>query len=325
MTLVRIVSNYDAAEWIRRSTPGGSGRWGDITFTADPVDECDYCIFQNGDIRYDVSVTCPPENIWMLVHEPYMAGLNDWVIDGHGAFARIYTHRRDSGASIYWNLQTALPWHVRKTYDELKAMTEPPEKTRQLSAIIGGARDLPGHQARYEFIQALKKSDLPLDFFGRAVRPIDDKADALEPYGFSLAIENNSNPDMWTEKLADCFLSWTVPFYFGCTNLDNYFPAGSYIPIDISNPERSIDIIRDNLSSGNWGSRIDALREARTLILEKYQLCPFIADQINTSEGSHAPVKTIVPAYKRSFRAAMSHRKYKLERSLRKRMTDKPW
>ncbi|MDF7798265.1 glycosyltransferase family 10 [Pontiellaceae bacterium B1224] len=325
MKRVRLVSNDDASEWIRKATPGGRGIWRDIQFFSEDIPECDYCIFHNNSIRRDIVLNCPPENIWVLMQEPYFPGLTDWVVEKHEPFGRVYTHRRDSSSAKYRNTQTALPWHVGKTYDQLKAMTEPPEKSRDLSAIIGGARDLPGHRVRFGFIQAFKKSGLPLDLFGKEVNPIEDKADALEPYFYSLAIENNCNPDMWTEKLADCFLSWTVPFYFGCTNLDKYFPAGSYIPIDINRPEQAMAVIREQLAAHDWSSRVDALREARERVLEHYQLIPFLANEIAEAPPTGASVRQTIPAYSRSLKAKIAHMKYKWERSIRKRTTDKPW
>jgi len=323
MPLVRIVSNEDETELIRRGTPNGSGFWGEAEFTAQPVENCDYCVFLNNNIQTDITVNCPSENIWMLVQEPYMAGLTDWVMEKHGAFGRVYTHRPANASSKYHQSQTALRWHVGKTYDQLKAMAVPPEKTKQLSAIIGGARDLPGHRQRFNFVQTLRKSALSLELFGKEVNPIDNKSDALEPYFYSLAIENNSNPDMWTEKLADCFLSWTVPFYYGCTNLNNYFPADSYIQIDIADPAGSIQLIRETLSSPAWESRLNALREARTLILEKYQFFPFIAGEIEKQSEAGFAQKRTIPAYSRSLSARCAHAGYKWARSLRKRITDK--
>lgn len=325
MTLVRIVSNDDVSEWIRRATPGGSGEWGGVRFTGDDVVECDYCVFLNNNIKRSITVDCPPENIWVFMQEPYHPGLTDWVVERHEPFGRVYTHRHDSSAPKYRNNQTALPWHVGKTYDQLRAMAEPPGKNRELSAVVGGARDLPGHRRRFGFIQALKQSGIPLDLFGKEVNPIDDKADALEPYRYSLAIENNSNPDMWTEKLADCFLSWTVPFYFGCTNLAAYFPPQSYIPIDINDPEGSLELIRRHLGARDWETRVGALREARALVLDNYQLFPFVAGEIAAAHPAGARMHQTIPAYRRSVKAQIAHVKYKWERSVRKRTTDKPW
>ena len=40
---------------------------------------------------------------------------------------------------------------------------------------------------------------------------------------FNIACENQIMPNMFTEKLLDCFATRTVPIYFGCTNLERYF------------------------------------------------------------------------------------------------------
>ena len=44
---------------------------------------------------------------------------------------------------------------------------------------------------------------------------------------FNIACENQILPNMFTEKLLDCFRSRTVPLYFGCPNINKYFdPRG---------------------------------------------------------------------------------------------------
>ena len=30
-----------------------------------------------------------------------------------------------------------------------------------------------------------------------------------------------------SEKIADCFLAWTMPIYYGCPRIAEYFPAES--------------------------------------------------------------------------------------------------
>jgi hypothetical protein len=40
---------------------------------------------------------------------------------------------------------------------------------------------------------------------------------------FNIACENQILPNMFTEKILDCFKTKTVPIYFGCTNLSKYF------------------------------------------------------------------------------------------------------
>lgn len=325
MKTVRIVGKYFDQDLISRATPKGSKIWKDCEFTTDPISKCDYCIFLNNNNTEDVQVECPPENIWMLVQEPYHRGLNDWVKERHQYFGKIFTHLPMANSSKYIASQTCLPWHICKTYDELVAEKHPAHKDKLLSAIVGSSVFLPGHKKRYDFIKKAEDFDISLDLFGKGIKPIQDKLEGLGKYMFSFAIENNSNPDMWTEKLADCYLSWTMPVYYGCTNLDKYFPPKSFIQIDINSPETAIQELKTKLTHEFWESAIDSIREARDLVLNKYQLFPFLVEQFEKHHQSGARIRTHIPSYKRSSIAKVNRLRYKIASSLQKRFSKPTW
>lgn len=318
MPLIRIVKDWDWPDLLRQ-TPGQKGEWDGISFTLNPVQESDFLVMLNNRIEVETSGFCPRDNIWMLIQEPFEAGITDWVVERHEPFAKVFTHHPpcNNGDPKYIVSPPAIPWHVNKTYDELTCCALP-HKWKPLSWIVGAAKDLPGHLQRLAFLETVKKSSLPIELFGRAVRPIEDKWDGLAPYFFSLAIENNSGPDMWTEKLADCFLSWSVPFYYGCTNLEKYFPKDAYIPIDIADPTAAIKTICENATPENWEKRLPAIREARNLILNKYQLFPFLVEKIHKI-SIHDTTKQpfTIPPYKRSLRARGHRLAYKFRKLLR--------
>lgn len=52
---------------------------------------------------------------------------------------------------------------------------------------------------------------------------VPDKTQFYTNAKFNIACENQIIPNMYTEKLLDCFATRTVPIYFGCTNLERYF------------------------------------------------------------------------------------------------------
>ncbi|MFC1513307.1 glycosyltransferase family 10 domain-containing protein [Thermodesulfobacteriota bacterium] len=194
-----------------------------------------------------------------------------------------------------------------------------PEKLQKVSWVVGNAKDLPGHYLRFSLLDFFRQNAPDIELFGRAVRPIDDKWQGIVPFYYSLAIENNSGPDMWTEKLADCFLGWTIPFYYGCTNLEEYFPKDSFIQLDIHDPEKTLTAIRENATPENWASRLPALEEARRLILQRYQLFPFLAERIKTvyplnEERDKEPF--VIPPYHRSMNAHLLRFRYKLRKKL---------
>jgi hypothetical protein len=315
VTLVRIVKDWDWPD-LMRQTPGQKGVWNGIQFTLDNVAECDYLVMLNNRMKIATHVTCPPENIWALMQEPYEKGFSDWMVEKHDFFSKVLTHHIPANDQKYMVSHPAIPWHVNRSFDQLTSC-QIPKKTKNLSWIVGDAMDLPGHIKRWSFLEFIKKKGLPIDVFGKKIRYIEDKWDALAPYKYSLAIENNSGPDCWTEKLADCFLTWTIPFYYGCKNPEDYFPDESFVRIDINQPQESLEKINAFIAEDQWEKYVPALEEARKLVLHKYQIFPHLSNLISSHDDVKKEKKNIaIPAYKKSAQARVLRIKYKLKKKL---------
>ena len=72
-----------------------------------------------------------------------------------------------------------------------------------------------------------------------------------------------------------------MPIYWGCTEMEKKNPKNSFITIDknLSIEEMSSQII--NISKSDLREKnIDALLEARTLVLEKYNIWPSVKTAI---------------------------------------------
>lgn len=158
-----------------------------------------------------------------------------------------------------------------KSYDELKLESKP-LKIKMISAITSDKFTTKGHRLRHDFIQELKRQNLNIDYFGRGSNELEKKSSGLKDYKYSIAIENGSFKNYFSEKIMDCFINYTVPIYFGCENISDYFPENSYILIDINNPEQSILKIIDIIKNDNYEKRLDALKEARCLVLDEYNM-----------------------------------------------------
>ena len=273
--------------------------WDGICFTTRPVEECDLLVMLNNRRLDPVSARCARGNVWAIMQEPYVPALYDWLIEGHEPYARVFTHLIPSQDPKYVPSPPALPWEVGLTYDELVAAAVP-EKSRGVSWIASNLTFLPGHKRRAKLRRYLvEQAPHLVDLFGRGIRWVPRKWDALAPYRFSLAIENSAGPHLWTEKVADCFLAWTVPLYFGCTNLEQYFPEDSFIRIDLDSPASVCATLDKLLESGEWERRLPALNEARRRILHEYQIFPWITRAINTYGLDPGPAVTIrIPGYR---------------------------
>jgi hypothetical protein len=280
MTIIRVLKNWNVPD-LMRQTPSNKGIWNDNMFTTDPIKQVDYVIVLNNPQK-DTWVSCPRQHIWAIMQEPPTEFFR-LMHRGDPSYYRIFTSDELLIHPKYTHSHPALPWHINKDFDYLKNCRIP-QKSQLISSITSNKIHLRGQRDRLKFLAKVKES-IEFDQFGRGIKFIPDKWDGLAPYQYSLVIENYSNRYYWSEKLADCFLSWTMPIYYGCTQINDYFPEEALIRINIHD-ENSIDIIKDSLAKNLWKKNIDAISFARQLILDKYQFFPFIENEIQNHRRS---------------------------------------
>ncbi len=291
--LVRIIKDW-AWPNLLRQTPQGDGRWADLQFTVDPVVDCDYVLFLNNRRNETVTVHCSEEHIGCVMQEPYIPILHDWMIKDLPWCARVYSHTPVQPVNRFVKSHPALPWHVNRDYAELVTLA-PVRKERLLSWVTSRLSFLPMHRKRIHFLRRLQTDQTPIDLYGKGIRYIDDKWDGLAPYYYSVVIENDRQPDYWSEKLADCFLSWTVPLYDGCLNLEDYFPSDSFIRIDADSYESSLEVIRRTATPSDWQRRLPALEEARNRVLQRWQFFPYFYEQLGCLPPAGAKKRITIP------------------------------
>lgn len=234
--IVRLIRDWQKPDILRQQTPGNDGVWEDVKFTFDPIDECDVLIVFTRP-PYNIRVKCPKGNVWLISMEPPTPA-HRWHLKSYSYFDRIYSQHKKKYSPNHIHTQGCVPWQIAKTYTELTNLPlEPQKKLDAFSFITSNLNWMPGHELRLNLIDYLREQKVDFDLFGRGIRPIEDKCDALYPYKYSIAIENTVCPHYWTEKIADCFLSWTMPFYYGAPNIFDYFPEKSLVWIDPRNPK----------------------------------------------------------------------------------------
>ncbi len=299
--LVRIVCDWDWPN-LMRQTSGGKGRWEDFEFTMDPVGSCDFLLVLNR-LRTPLVVDCPEGNAWLIEQEPP----NEFFAYHLRAFPYFdvvltqqpSAHKHPNARLI----QTALPWHINKNYDELKNLKASDlDKPKGISWITSNLRMTEFQRRRMNFLDHLTKTGFDFDLFGRGFKPIADKFEAMGPYKYSFAVENCRIPHCWTEKIIDSYLSWTMPIYFGCPNITDYFPKESMIQIDINEPKIAAEVLKEALSNDLRGKSLNAISEARDLVLKRHHFFPFMAGHIrrhiNETKGGSvgARVRRTFPA-----------------------------
>ena len=118
-----------------------------------------------------------------------------------------------------------------------------PNKKFSVSTVVGGKNHvaMPGYDLRHNLWRQRESITIPREFYlsgnakhwhsfvpwteanyegelvlGASKEPLFDSM-------FHVAIENISIANYFSEKILDCFQSFTVPVYWGCTNIDRYF------------------------------------------------------------------------------------------------------
>jgi hypothetical protein len=314
MTDARTITIYQPYGYpdLLRQTPGGLGTWNEVRFLINDFSEpCDVLVVLN---RVMTGVTVACREAWLIVQEPPVQSF-PWVFEGHKPFSLVCSPFYIEGYR-YRHVHGALPWHIGKTYDQLKALN-PSCKDRLLSWVTSDKAHFPGHINRMAFLNKLKSDNLEFDLYGRGFLPVVDKYEGLGPYRYSLAIENYSGPHYWTEKIADCFLSWTMPIYYGCVNISDYFPKESFIQIDIHDTCVS-DHISDVINSDRYLQNRDAVAEARRLVLEEYQLFPFLMNLYRQRNSEKRNMPEIQPRRFYPYHVSFKSRVMRQLRKMRK-------
>ena len=93
-------------------------------------------------------------------------------------------------------------------------------KTKMMSMIYSWKNWTPGHKLRHEVAKMVEGIEL---FGTGANREIKGKEEGLADFRYSIIIENSISDHYFTEKLLDCLATGTVPIYWGCPNIGDYF------------------------------------------------------------------------------------------------------
>ena len=110
---------------------------------------------------------------------------------------------------------------------------------------------IPGHLKRLEFVEKFKNQ---VDLYGRGFQEIDCKEDGLRDYMFSIAVENAVYDTYFTEKLTDCFATGTIPIFYGCRGVTEYFNEDGIIFLDD-------DFDVSTLTEELYYSKMDAIKD----------------------------------------------------------------
>ena len=288
-------SNYNLD--YRNYFPEGQLSYGQVDFTLNIDSNIDAVVICNHPTLKE-QVLVAPGNVFHVHQEPGDSLYHGFMYDA--VVGKKHSHLKLADITGH----PCLNWLVNKTYDELTQMDAAygvvsKDKNKLFSGVISGHNALEGHYFRLKVLEEIKQK-FEMDLFGKRHNFIPDKWDALYPYQFSLAMENSSQPDYWTEKIMDCYLACTMPVYYGCSNIDKYFPKDSFIQLDVNNLTYSLDSVKEKLTTEFFQSNYDHILEARELCLYKYSTAAGLSNIIETHYNAQPKQNVTIKPFKRT-------------------------
>ncbi|MGA2436163.1 MAG: hypothetical protein ABSG25_12845 [Bryobacteraceae bacterium] len=162
------------------------------------------------------------------------------------------------------------------------------KKEAAVSFLCGDKIRLSGHKIRHEIYTRKNEILSKNNFFDSKLRPyknelpifesIDRKNELFRDISHHICIENVKRNNWFTEKLIDCFITKTIPIYWGAPNIDKYFNINGIIMCNDSD-----DIINacNKISLEDYNSKLVYIEDNYYRALEYNQHYNHIITRLN--------------------------------------------
>ena len=241
-----------------------------------------------------------PINI-LIVNEPdEFFGHHSYAVQNSSKFGIILTTNQ---ALLEGLPNTALHHSAEKKLDDdyIQSFAGNTERVFEVTFLRGILELVEGHKLRHKLFALEDKITIPhtfwpvLDDFNWETksRPGDDQ-DGNSIWGegkkqiwnrksmFHVVIENTKHQNFYTEKIQDCFYTKTIPVYWGCPNIGEFWDDRGIITFNTE--EEAIEAI-NKLTPEDYYSRLPFIQNNYELALEQgcfYKRLELFLDQLIT-------------------------------------------
>jgi hypothetical protein len=212
---------------------------------------------------------------WLIEPEELLPHIYQHIRQNHNKFFKIFTH--DEGLL---HLPNAILIPYGGCWIKKEDFSIHP-KTKNISIVCSNKKYLTGHKLRHEFINHFKDF---IDVYGNGYNPIDNKLFSLKDYRYQIVIENTKKDFWFTEKLIDCFVTGTIPIYYGCDKINKFFDKNGMI---IINSLEDFYKIKNELNESFYLNKIESIKinfnKAKNYTLAENSISKFFKDQLQHS------------------------------------------
>ena len=178
-------------------------------------------IATENDIRDTLFINSNGKKIaWLLECDKINIDIYEWVKNNYNLYDIIFSHNKDFIKEVpnsYW-LPFGGCWIEPNNWG-IKS------KEDKISIVASSKNFLNGHKLRHQVINVFKN----IETYGSGYKPIENKITSLDKYKYQIVIENEKIPGYFTEKIIDCFVTGTIPIYWGDPNISDVFNINGII------------------------------------------------------------------------------------------------
>lgn len=196
--------------------------------------------------------------------------------------------------------QPGLPWfygwdRLADRWLDFAQLNQPESigKQAELSVVVSNKSFHRGHRIRLQLVRMLQERlGERLHVFGKGIREVPDKRDAIAPYRYHLSFENSTESNYWSEKLSDAYLGFAFPIYLGCKNIQRWFDSDSMYRIRFDEDQAESDLAKslsevvDDLvtwiDSDRYEEHHGAILKAREKVLFDYSFYAVLHDAVQS-------------------------------------------
>lgn len=202
---------------------------------------------------------------WLLESPAVSARQHEWIKTNVQYFDIVFTNNKDllDMSDKFKFVPTGGCW-IKPEDQQIYP------KTKLISIIASNKNWTDGHRMRNVLVNLIKNSGgyidtvkkHKIDLYGRGFNDIPDKLTGLKDYMFSIVVENTKKDYYFTEKLIDCFMTGTIPIYWGCPSIGKFFDERGVLSFE------SVNELQENLRTLDESS-YDSLLEYAKINFEK--------------------------------------------------------
>tara|TARA_Y100001937_G_scaffold102035_1_gene140150 strand:- start:563 stop:1480 length:918 start_codon:yes stop_codon:yes gene_type:complete len=263
-------------EMFKKLTPKHDGVWENLVIVEDIYD-ADW-IIASEQVDPSISLDDIDQNkVILFEREPPWIRTPNW-----DRYTTPYKFRYSNG-----DFYRVCEWSSKHTYSEMLNFKRE-KRTKKLCTIVSNKRMCMGHLKRLQFIKrfcnrypgvmdvygiGMDQEGLGDDFKEFSTFGDNEKFDWAKQYDYCLTLENDSGLGCASEKLSDVFMAYTVPIYWGSTNVDTYFSPKSFYKLDITQENAEQELL-DIISKPVESDLIDEISKSREKIMNVYSWLP---------------------------------------------------